>query len=209
MARTGLTNLLVWALAAFFLGFVLSVRGETLLAVAAGALVVAWTTRFWPEGLGLAAGVVPLLLMTGAAAIAVAVGIGGVVVWRLRVGRAQPSAVPNGTSTPRRLTIATLLASFVVFLLDGVLVLGFGLSSCSGDTGRATPGSDRAAWCDALTDHDVVVPVLFGPAAFVFLAGIYAASRGRARAVLITVVAGLALAIAVHIPDFVLSNAAP
>lgn len=208
MARTGLTNFVVWGLAAFFLGYLLSRGDETLLAVAAAALVVAWSTRFWPEGLGVAAGVLPLLLMGGASVIAAVVGIGGVVVWRLRAGGVAPAAVPNGTSTPRRLTIATLLATFAVFVIDGFLVLGFGFT-CQSDTSHATPGSDRAAWCDALVKHDVVVPVLFGPAAIVLLAGIWAASRGRAREVLITVVAGFALAIAVHIPDFVLSNAAP
>jgi hypothetical protein len=179
-----------------------------LFGVAACALGVAFLTRFWPEGLGVAAGVIPLLLMRGAAAIAVAIGIGCAVVWRLRVGGVAPAALPNGTSTSRRLTIATLLASFAVFVVDGFFVLAFGFS-CQSDTGHATFGSDRAAWCDALAKHDVVVPVLLGPAALVFLAGIYAASRGRAREVLITAVAGFALAIAVHIPDFVLSNAAP
>jgi hypothetical protein len=180
MARTGLTNLVVWGLATFFLGYLLARGDGSLFAVAAGALAVASFTRFWPEGLGVAAGALPLLLMRGAAAIAVAVAIGGAVVWRLRGSRTAPAALPNGTSTPRRLTIATLLASFVVFVVDGFLVLAFGFT-CQSDTSHATPGSDRAAWCDALAKHDVVVPVLFGPAALVFLAGIYAASRSRTR----------------------------
>src|SRR4051795_12134483 len=106
MARTGLTNFVAWSLATFFPAFVLLPQPGMLLAVGAAALVVAWSTRFWPEGLGVAAGVLPLLLMGGATAIAAVVGIGGVVVWRLRAGGVAPAAVPNGTSTPRRLTIA-------------------------------------------------------------------------------------------------------
>ena len=207
MARTGLTNFVVWALAAFMLGWVLFV-GESFLFVAAiAALAIAWQTRFWPEGLGTAAGIVPLLLIQGAALAAVPVGAAGIAVWRLRAGGAVPTAsTANGTSTPRRLTVATLLASLAIFVVDGFLLLAFGFT-CQSDTSQATPGSDRAAWCDALGKHDVAVPVLFGPPAIVFLVGIYAASRGRSREVLITVIAGFALVIALHVPDFVLSNA--
>jgi hypothetical protein len=46
--------------------------------------------------------------------------------------------------------------------------------------------------------------ILSVPCAVVFLGGIWAASRGRAREVPMFVVAGFALMIAVHIPDVVL-----
>ena len=64
-------------------------------------------------------------------------------------------------------------------------------------------GAVRAAWCDALSNHHAYAVVLLVPSAVVFLGGLYAASRGRAREVLMFVVAGFALVIAVHVPDLV------
>jgi hypothetical protein len=208
MARTGLTNFVVWALACFSLGFVVLVGEGPLILVAVASLAIALRTRFWPEGLGTAAGVATLLLYEGAAAAAVAIALATVAAWRLRVDGAPASPRRNGASTPRRLTFAALLAAFTVFVVNGFLLLVFGFT-CQSDTSSATPGSDRAAWCDALGKHDLGLVVLFGPAALVLLAGIFAGSRGRAREVMITVIAGFALTIALHVPDFVLSNAAP
>src|SRR4051812_45839159 len=153
MARTGLTNFVAWSLATFFPAFVLLPQPGMLLAVGAAALVVAWSTRFWPEGLGVSAGVLGLLLVRGTAdgaslIGAAAIGAGMVVVWRWRAGAtgASPAALPNGTSTPKRLVAATLLASLAVLLANGFLLLAFGFT-CQSDTSHATPGSDRAAWC--------------------------------------------------------------
>src|SRR3954468_4214863 len=209
MARTGLTNFVVWALATLLLGFVLFAGQSLLFVVGIAALAIAWLTRFWPEGLGVTAGIFPLLLMERAALAAVCIAMAGVVVWRLRADSAVPTpSAPSAASTSRRLTVATLVSSFAIFLFDGFLVLVFGFT-CQSDTSHATPGSDRAAWCDALGKHDLALPVLLGPPALVFLIGIYAASRGRAREVMITAIAGFALVIALHVPDFALSNAGP
>jgi hypothetical protein len=214
MARTGLTNFVVWALATFVPGYLL-LPVDTLFFMGAVALIVAWLTRYWPEGLGVTAAVVALLLLHGPlggfeliAPVALAVTMA--VVWRFRsVAVTEPrAALPNGTATPTRLVVATVLASVAVFVIDGFLLLAFGFT-CQSDTSHATPGSDRAAWCDALGAHGLGLAVLFGPALLVLLVGIYAASRGRAREVMITVIVGFALTIALHVPDFVLSNAAP
>jgi hypothetical protein len=216
MARTGLTNFVVWALATWVFGFFFIAPDSTAFLLAAGALAVAWWTRFWPEALGLAAGVAAVLLTyslydpTGllpAAAVAAATFF----VWRRltgAAGRPAPSRPKNGTATPMRLIVATLVAAVTVFVLDFLLALSFGFT-CQSDTSHATPGSDRAAWCDTLGRDDVTGVVLLGPALLVGVAGLYLAWRGRAREVMMIVVAGFALTIAFHIPDLVLSNAAP
>jgi hypothetical protein len=211
MARTGLTNFVAWAFAAFFLGYFLFGGTAMALVLGAGALALAWWTRYWPEALGIAAGTAGVLVVYGAFAgpgllPAMALVAATFFVWRGRISGmiGQPSPPrPNGTSTPRRLTIATLLASFAVFVVDFYLALGFGFS-CDADANPGAPGSDRAAWCDAITNHHGYAVVLSIPPAVAFLGGIYAASRGRAREVLTFVVAGFALAIAVHVPDVVL-----
>jgi hypothetical protein len=207
MARTGLTNFVVWALACLFLGYLLAPTRELVL-LAGASLVVAAFTRFWPEGLGVASGAVALLLLGRSVPAALLLGIATVATWRFRLGGIPRAALPNGTSAPWRLGVAALVAAVAVFMVDGFLLLAFGFT-CQSDTTQATPGSDRAAWCDALGKHDVAIPVLFGPPALVLLAGIYAATRGRARDVMIVAIAGFAVTIALHIPDFVLSNAAP
>ena len=216
MARTGLTNFVAWALATAVVGF-FAYRGlEMAFLVTAGALAVAWWTRFWPEALGVAAGVAGVLLLwsfydpTGLLPAAAAVAAATFLVWRGLTGTAaRPApARPNGTARPWRLILATLLAAFTVFVLDFFLALSFGFT-CQSDTSHATPGSDRAAWCDALARGDISGVVLLGPALLVLAIGTYAAARGRAREVLIVVVAAFVLTIGIHIPDFVLSNAAP
>ena len=211
MARTGVTNFVVWALATFFLGYFL-LRGDAIaLVVGAGALALAWWTRFWPEALGVAAGVAGVLVVYGLFAGSGLVPAGALVagtafVWRRRIAGTDGHRAParlNGTSTPRRLTVATLLAALAVFVVDFFLAIGFGLS-CDADANPGAPGSDRAAWCDALSHHHAYAVILSLPPAVVFLGGIYAASRGRAQEVLMFVVAGFALVIAVHVPDVVL-----
>jgi hypothetical protein len=215
MARTGLTNFVVWALATFVVGFFAFSSVSTTLFIAAGSLALAWWTRFWPEALGVAAGLAGVflayspfgpVLLVPAGAVAAATWF----VWRRLTGTtARPGpAPPNGTARPWRLIVTTLVAALTLFVLDFLLALSFGFR-CQSDTSHATPGSDRAAWCDALGRGDVSGLVLLGPGLIVAGLGLYAASRGRAREVMIAVIAGFALTIALHIPDFVLSNAAP
>jgi hypothetical protein len=215
MARTGLTNFVVWALTTFVFGYFLFGDPATMFVVVSVALWLAWSTPLWPEALGVSTGVAALLFsfsfygpIWGVAGLAVA----GTTwfVWSRRTGAAAgpvPS-LPNGTARPWRLIVATLIAALTIFVLDFVLALSFGFT-CGSDTSQATSGSDRAAWCDALGRGDVAGAVLLGPAALVAVLGIYVAWRGRARELLIVVIAGFVLTIGVHMPDFVLSNAAP
>jgi hypothetical protein len=210
MARTGLTNLVAWGGATLCVGYLLVPRPALLLAAGA-ALGVASFARFWPEAVGVAGGVAAIFLFDAlwspvSLLAAGAIGVGATAIWRQRA-TAMPApaaaASPAGASTPRRLTVATLIASFAVFVVDFVVSIGTGLS-CDADARPGAPGSDRAAWCAALSDHHAWAVVLGLPPAVVLLGGIYAASRGRAREVMMFVAAGFALLIAVHIPDVVL-----
>jgi hypothetical protein len=204
MGRTGLTNFVVWALAIVLIGFFLAPRDDVAI-VACAALAVAWLTRFWPEALGVAAGAATLLLVSGLSLGGAAIAAACFVTWRHRSGRPAPAA--NGTSSPARLTLATFFGAFALLVIDGFVLLGFGFT-CQSDTSQATPGSDRAAWCDLLGKHDVAWLVLLAPAGLTLLFGLYAASRRDARRVMIAMLIGLALTVVVHLPDFLLSNAA-
>jgi hypothetical protein len=212
MARTGLTNFVAWAAATFVFGW-FAFRGPgTALLIAGGALALAWWTRFWPEALGLAAGLAGVLLAWSPFSPVLLLPAGGVAaatwfVWRRVAGGSAPRR-PNGTARPWRLIVTALVATFTVFVLDFLLALSFGFT-CQSDTSHATPGSDRATWCDALGRGDVAGAVILGPPVLVALAGLYLAWHGRARELLLIVMAGFVLTIALHIPDFVLSNAAP
>jgi hypothetical protein len=220
MGRTGLTNFVIWALATVLLAYFLAPRDDLAL-VALGSLGVAWLTRFWPEALGVAAGAATVLLFSGLSLGAGAIAAASFVTWLTRGRRPAQAASPapgvpppppppaaNGTSTPLRLTVTMFLGAFALLVIDGFVTLGFGFT-CQSDTTHATPGSDRAAWCDLLGKHDVAWLVLLGPPGLALLFGLYAAWRRDARWVLIAMLAGFALVIAVHVPDFVLSNAAP
>jgi hypothetical protein len=211
MARTGLTNFVAWAIATLCVGYFLVPR-PSLLLVAGVSLGVALFARFWPEALGVAGGVAAIFLFDGAWSpvfllAAGAIGVSTLVIWRQRAtlatAAAPAPAPPADVSSPRRLTFTTLVATFGVFVLNFVVSIGFGLS-CDADARPGAPGSDRAAWCDALSNHHAWAVILSVPSAVVFLGGIYAASRGRAREVMMWVVAGFALVIAVHVPDVVL-----
>src|SRR3954451_1848727 len=139
MARTGLTNFVVWALATLCLAFFLVPRTELLL-VAGLSLVVAWATRYWPEALGVAAGVAAVFLFDGLAARsallpAAAIASAVAVVWRGRLVAAGPAPQPagtrpNGSSTGWRLGTATLVAAFAIFAIDFLLALAFGITKC-------------------------------------------------------------------------------
>jgi hypothetical protein len=209
MARTGFTNVVAWGVATLCVSFFL-VPPSSLLPVAGVALGVAWFSRLWAEGVGVAAGVAAVFLLNGFISpvfLLAAATIGGaaMVTWRQRavdVPVPPEHAARVHVSTARRLVFTTLVATFGVFVLNFVFSLGAGFS-CDADARPGAPGSDRAAWCDFLGNHHGWAVILSVPCAVVFLGGIYAASRGRAREVLGYVVAGFVLVIAVHIPDMV------
>lgn len=97
----------------------------------------------------------------------------------------------------------TVFGTLAVLVVNFIVSIGFGFS-CDADARPGAPGSDRAAWCDALGNHHLWPLILLLPCAVVFLGGIYGASRGRVGAVSMSVLAGFALVIAVHVPDVVL-----
>jgi hypothetical protein len=209
MARTGLTNLITWGVATLCVSYFLVPR-PWLLLVAGAALGVAWLSRFWAEAIGVAAGVAAIFLLEALWSpvfllAAAAIGGAAMVTWRQRAADVAVSAeraARAAVSTSRRLVFTTLVATFGVFVLNFVFSLGAGFS-CDADARPGAPGSDRAAWCDFLSIHHGWAVILSVPCAVVFLGGIYAASRGRAREVLGYVVAGFVLVIAVHVPDVV------
>lgn len=237
MARTGLTNFVVWALATAILGM-LAARSFTGLAVlAGGGLAVAWWTRFWPEGLGVAAGVAATQLLYGLLSLATETSSSGgglvfaafvsavtAVVWRLRLaayvehhsGPAQPAVdgvpppppPPNGHSSPARLMLTTVLGSFTLLVISFLLTMGFGFS-CQSDTSHATPGSAHAAHCNLFdSSGNLFFLVVALPPAVVFLIGPFATGRREPRWVGLAVAIGFALLIAIHLPDWFLSNSA-
>jgi hypothetical protein len=219
MGRIGLTNFVIWALATVLLAVFLAPRDD-LAFVALGSLCVAWLTRFWPEALGVAVGAATVLLLSGLYLGGGAIAAASFATWRLRTRRPAQAVSPaagvppppsppaaNGTSTPLRLMVTTFIGAFALLVIDGFVMLGFGFT-CQSDTSHATPGSDRAAWCDLLGKHDVAWLVLLAPPGLTLLFGLYAARRRDPRRVLVAMLAGFALVIAVHVPDFVLSNAA-
>jgi hypothetical protein len=256
MARTGLTNFVAWAFATMFLGWALLGGVGGLVMLAAGGVAVAWWTRFWPEGLGVAAGVAGLLALNGLLSLgfdnsgadraagevlaAAIVAVVTAIVWRLRLdayveyhsglastdpdalppppppGAPTPSVVPpsppaavaNGHSAPARLVVATLLASFTLLVVGFFLTMGFGFS-CGSDTTQATPGSPHAAHCDLFDNSGhLFFLVVVLPPAIVFMMGLFAAVRRQPRYVTMAVTIGFALMVAIHLPDWFLSNSA-
>jgi hypothetical protein len=235
MPRAGLTNFAIWALASAVLSYLFlereAVSGLAALLIA-GALLVAWRTRYWPEALGALSGFAATTVLTGLAPfdgqesfliVGVVAGLSALAMWRhlLARGAADPLAVPPpppppappaqappppapSPSTPARLSAATILGSFVLLVVGGVLALVFGFS-CGSDTTQVTPGTDKAAWCD-LHRGDRGLLLLFGPPLIALVLGLVAARRQEARRVLLAVVAGFALTVAVHVPDWVLAG---
>src|SRR5690349_7162203 len=98
MARTGLTNLVAWAVATLGVGYFLVPR-PSLLVMAGAALAVAWLSRFWAEALGVTAGVTAIFLLDALASpvfllAAVAIGGASMVTWRQRLLDVPGPAAP-------------------------------------------------------------------------------------------------------------------
>lgn len=228
MERVGLTNFVLWAIGALIIGVPLAGDTAAALVVGAGALGVAWWTRLWPEGLGVAAGISGAFVLGAVSTLAfrdpgapsfvpgALLFAATWVVWRLRLGAyvavhsgaegASPPA-PNGISTPWRLALGTAAAAAALLPLNFVLFLVFAFGRCGSDTNPGPPaGSDLEAYCDFTSDHGAAL--LLGPSLVVLGLGLVLAQQRRPRLLLITGLAGLALTIAMHIPDWVVSGGA-
>src|SRR4051812_18275383 len=66
MGRTGVTNYVLWGLAALVLGLPLFAVPAAALLIGLCALGLTWWTRLWPEGLGVASGLSGALVLAGA-----------------------------------------------------------------------------------------------------------------------------------------------
>ena len=96
----------------------------------------------------------------------------------------------------------------VLLVANGFLTLAFGIGACGDDGGTpySAPGSDRDAYCDFLGDHTVIELLLVLATPLLALGfGLYAARRGDNRALLGTLLAGVALTLVVHVPPWFLS----
>src|SRR3954470_19229187 len=97
----------------------------------------------------------------------------------------------------------------VLLVANGFLTLAFGIGACGGgDGGRphSAPGTDRDAYCDFLGGHAAVDLLLVVAVPLLALGfGLYAARRRDSRALLGTLLAGVALTLVVHVPPWFLS----
>jgi hypothetical protein len=223
MERVGLTNFVLWAIATLVFGLLLV--GDVAAVVVTGlcAFAVAWWTRFWPEGLGVAAG------LSGACFIAglwsSGAGAGGTpffitagalfaatwVMWRVRLAAYvavheadEPASPPNSTSRPWRLVVGVVLAAAALLLVNVVLYVGYWFGHCGGDTTpQPSPGSEVANYCDVTASGLLGACLVLGPSLLVLCAGVALASLRRARPVLIAAVVGIVLTIALHVPGWI------
>jgi hypothetical protein len=225
MERVGLTNFVLWAIGAFVLGFF--PLGGVVGAVTIGvvALGVAWWTRFWPEGLGVAAGLagacVPAGLWTsgsngGGTPFFVAAGVLFVATWAMWRARLaayvaahagdEPGSRSSGPSRPLRLVAGVAVAAVALLPVNLALFVGFGFAKCAGDTTpEPPPGSDLANYCDFTSSGAIPVLIIFGPSLLVLGLGVLMASLRRARPVLAAALVGVVFTIAVHVPDWLVA----
>jgi hypothetical protein len=134
-----------------------------------------------------------------AAAVAVLIGLAaGVYVTRR----------PGAPSARTRAVVMAVVNALVLLVANGFLTLAFGIGACGGDGGTpySAPGSDRDAYCDFLGDHAALELLLVLAAPLLVLGfGLYAARRHDNRALLGTLLAGVALTLVVHVPPWFLS----
>jgi hypothetical protein len=222
MKRVGLTNFVLWALPALIVGFPLTWDTATGVAVAVGALGVAWRTRFWPEGLGVAAGISGAFLLGGLWTVAfehavappfITAGLlfaATWVMWRARLsayvaahagaeGAAPPS--PNGTSRPWRLLLGVAATAAALVPVNVVMLFLFA-GGCGDDTTpEPPPGSSLEAHCNFASDHAAALTL--GPPLVVMGVGLVLACMRRPRLLLVTGMGGFGLSIALHATDWI------
>jgi biotin-[acetyl-CoA-carboxylase] ligase BirA-like protein len=92
--------------------------------------------------------------------------------------------------------VLAVVNAVVLLVANGVLTLAFGIGACGGDGGTpySAPGSDRDAYCDFLAGHGAVELLLVLAAPVLVLGfGLHAARRRDTRALLGTLLAGVAV----------------
>src|SRR3954452_15363834 len=100
-----------------------------------------------------------------------------------------------------------VVSAVVLLVANGFLTIAFGIGACGGGgTPHSAAGSDRDAYCDFLANHVAVELLLvLGVPLLVLGFGLYAARRRDNRALLGTLLAGVALTLVVHVPPWFLS----
>ena len=118
------------------------------------------------------------------------------------------SSRPASPSARTRSLVIAVVNALVLLFANGFLTLAFGIGACGGDGGTpySAPGSDREAYCDFLSNHAAIELLLvLGAPLLVLGFGLYAARRRDNRALLGTLLAGVALTLVVHVPPWFLS----
>lgn len=120
------------------------------------------------------------------------------------------SSRPGSRSGRTRTVVIAVVNALVLLVANGFLTLAFGIGACGGDGGTpySASGSDRDAYCDFLANHGALELLLVLAAPLLVLGfGLYAARRRDNRALLGTLLAGVALTLVVHVPPWFLSAA--
>ena len=223
MKRVGLTNFVLWAIGPLVFGTIFGTDMEAVVVTGACALAIAWWTRFWPEGLGVAAGLSLECFLVGLSrsgndapstlffVIAGALFAATLVMWRVRLAAYiavhaadEPAARTNGTSRPLRLIAGVVVAACTLFVVNVVFYAGYWFANCGGDTTPPPPpGSDLERYCDLTGSGTLAALLVFGPSILVLCAGVATAFLRRARLVLVVTLAGVGLTIALHVPGWV------
>ena len=224
MARVGLTNFLLWGGAAVVFGtagWFLPIPWHV---VGFVALAVAWWTRFWPEGLGVAAGSAAALLLRGlwlpdhgdgdmVIIVSTVLLAATFVMWRVRLGAYiavhagdadLPAPPRDGTAKPLRLGLGTAVVAASLVPVQFLAGLGYWFAHCGTDTSPPPPpGSAAERHCQSMNDH--VVLQIFGPSILLLAIGAVLASMRRTRLVLAANIVIPALTLATHFPDWLLN----
>jgi hypothetical protein len=107
-----------------------------------------------------------------------------------------------------RVGVLAVVNALVLLVANAFLTIAFGFGACGGDGGTpySAAGSDRDAYCDFLANHAGIELLLVLAAPLLVLGfGLYAARRRDNRALLGTLLAGVALTLVVHVPPWFLS----
>jgi hypothetical protein len=106
------------------------------------------------------------------------------------------------------MTVLAVVNAFVLLVANGVLTTAFVVGPCGSDGGmpNSAAGSDRDAYCGFLSNHPVVDLLLVVAAPLLVLGfGLHAARRRDSRALVGTLLAGVAVTLVVHVPPWFLS----
>jgi hypothetical protein len=223
MKRLALTNFVLWAIPGLAFGLMLAWDVVVFAFIGLCVLAVAWWTRFWPEALGVAAGMSGASLLAGlwtsgtnagvtpyfiAAAVLFAVTW---VTWRVRraahvaVHEADgPTARPNGTSRRWGLILGVVVSAAALLVVNVILGVGYWFGHCGTDTSPPPPpGSEVERYCDLLKGGSLSDLLLLGPSLLVLGVGVAMALLRRGELALLATLVGIGLTIAIHVPGWV------